>query len=216
LTPPRRAQEEEDDVQLSLAPTPLPTGFPTTIPSAFIDTPIPAALPTSAPTPLPSGVVPTGPIVCGGGISADCQLEYDNNLALGDLGPFFERCRTEGEVAETWLRVVDREWPPELLTTQGGSDPLSLRCELCCEDNPEDEDEDEIVVDTPIPAAFPTSAPTPLPSGVPTGPIVCGDNGIISEDCQLEYDNNINDLEPFFDRCRTEGTDYLIYWTADF
>jgi len=48
-------------------------------------------------------------IVCGNWISGDCSSEYGNGERNGNLGRFYDRCRTEG-----------------------GSSPLRLRCSLCC------------------------------------------------------------------------------------
>ena len=46
---------------------------------------------------------------CGSGISSDCQSEFSNAQNNGNLERFYYRCGTEG-----------------------GSDPLRLRCSLCC------------------------------------------------------------------------------------
>ena len=46
---------------------------------------------------------------CGDEISDDCQTEYNNAQTNGNLEYFYERCATEG-----------------------GSQPLRTRCQLCC------------------------------------------------------------------------------------
>jgi len=111
-------------------------------------------------------------------LSADCQTEYDNAMANGNIWAFFERCETEG-----------------------GDNPLRDRCSLCCH-----EGNTGSLVQKSLASGRMSEALKRKAKKLFAGADGCATDEV-SDDCDAEWRNaHANDgLEKFYERCDNEG-----------